>query len=72
MGVASYISYKVIYLITNSNSLSLLLAVLISVFVYTAMLFMTGAVEKEEIRMMPRGDKLLKIINIFYKKDKKQ
>lgn len=68
MGIGSGLTYKAFYLLTSSNGLSLLLAIIISVFIYTAMLFVTGAVEKEEIRMMPKGDKILRIINIFYKK----
>lgn len=55
-------SYRILYGFLG-NSLSTLIAILIGALVYAAMLFKTKAITNEELRMLPKGNKLIKIFN---------
>jgi stage V sporulation protein B len=61
MGAAALISYKLIFMITSSNSISTLLAIMIAAVVYFVSAFMTGAVTKEEIELIPKGELLYRL-----------
>ena len=67
MGVAAFAAYKLLYLLLNSNTLALLLAILVGVVVYGALVLLTGTIRKEEIRRLPKGEKLLKLLDRFVK-----
>ena len=55
MGASAIVSYKLLFLITGSNSASTLIAILIAAFVYFITAFLTGAVTKDEIELIPKG-----------------
>jgi len=61
MGAGAMASYKLIYLITSSNAVSTMLAILIAVAVYFVTVFLTGAISREEIEMIPKGDAIYRI-----------
>lgn len=61
MGAAAIVSYKLFFMVTSSNSISTLIAIMIAVAVYFVTAFMTGAVTKEEIELIPKGDLLYRI-----------
>ena len=67
MGVAAFAAYKLLYLLLKSNTLALLLAILVGVVVYGALVLLTGTIRKEEIRRLPKGEKLLKLLDRFVK-----
>ena len=67
MGVAAFAAYKLLYLLLKSNTLALLLAILVGVVVYGALVLLTGTIRKEEIRKLPKGEKLLKLLDRFVK-----
>lgn len=67
MGVAAFAAYKLLYLLLNSNTLALLLAILVGVVVYGALVLLTETIRKEEIRKLPKGEKLLKLLDRFVK-----
>ena len=62
-----YFDYKLLYLLLKSNTLALLLAILVGVVVYGALVLLTGTIRKEEIRKLPKGEKLLKLLDRFVK-----
>ena len=61
MGAAAIASYKVIFLITSSNSISTLASIMIAAFVYFVTSFLTGAVTKEEVELIPKGELLYRL-----------
>ena len=61
MGAAAYISYRILFLITSSNSVSTLLSIALAALVYFVAAFMTGAVSKEEVELIPKGELLYRL-----------
>ena len=61
MGAAAFISYKVIFMITSSNSVSTLISIMLAAAVYFVAAFKTGAVTKEEVELIPKGDLLYRL-----------
>ena len=67
MGIAAFASYKIFFLVTSSNLLSTLLAVCVGAAVYVVLIFAVKAITKDEIARLPKGDKLVKILDKFIK-----
>lgn len=61
MGVSALVSYKLLFMLTSSNSMSTLISIMIAAAVYFVTAFRTGAVTKEEIELIPKGDLLYRI-----------
>ena len=61
MGAAAIASYKLLFLITSSNALSTLIAVFFAAAVYFVSAFLTGAVTKDEIELIPKGDLIYRL-----------
>lgn len=62
MGVAAWGAYKVCMSVCHMNLVSVAVAILFAVVVYFAMVLLLNILDDEEIKMLPMGDKLLKII----------
>ncbi|MEL7657177.1 MAG: polysaccharide biosynthesis C-terminal domain-containing protein, partial [Bacillota bacterium] len=62
MSAAVWVSYRIFFGFFG-NALSTVIAVLIGVIAYCAMLFVTKSIKKEELKVLPKGGKLLNIIN---------
>lgn len=67
MGVCVFASYKLLFMKLESNSISTLVAVAIGVAVYGLLILFTKAITKEEIGRLPKGEKLVKILDKFIK-----
>lgn len=65
MGVCAFASYRLIFGFTAGNTVSVLAGVMVGVIVYAVMILMTKAITKEEIARMPKGEKLVKILDKF-------
>ncbi len=61
MGVAAIVIYKVIILIHPSNLIATGLSIMAAVVVYFVMVFVTGAVTKEELSLVPKGELIYRI-----------
>lgn len=61
MGAAAIVSYKLLFLITSSNAVSTLIAVMFAAAVYFVSAFLTGAVTKDEIELIPKGDLIYRL-----------
>ena len=61
MGVAAFVSYKGIFMILSSNSISTLVSIMFAAVVYFVAAFKTGAVTKDEIELIPKGDLLYRL-----------
>lgn len=66
MSAAVWISYRIL-LGFFGNALSTMLAVMIGAAVYCAMLFATKSIKKEELKSLPKGGKILNLMNKFKK-----
>ena len=67
MGIAAFAAYKLLYLLLKSNTIALFLAILVGVAVYGVLVLMTKTIRKDEIRRLPKGEKLVKILDRFVK-----
>ncbi len=67
MGIAAFAGYKLLFFITASNAVSTLLAIAIGVVCYVVLVFVLKAITKEELARLPKGDKLVKILDKFIK-----
>lgn len=67
MGIAAFAAYKLLYLLLKSNTIALFLAILVGVAVYGVLVLMTKTISKDEIRRLPKGEKLVKILDRFVK-----
>ena len=62
MGVGTYGFYELLFLLTTSTTFSLILAIIFAMFIYAIMLFLFNVVSEEELRMIPKGYKLVPIV----------
>ena len=67
MGVCAFAAYRLSWGITSSNTLSTASGVFAGVIVYAVMILVTKAITKEEISRLPKGGKLVKILDKFIK-----
>lgn len=67
MGVCAFAAYKLLFGALSSNSLATLGAVAVGVVVYAVLILATKAITKEEIGRLPKGGKLVKILDKFTK-----
>jgi hypothetical protein len=62
MSAAVWISYRILFGFFG-NAMSTMLAVLIGAAVYCIMLFITKSIKKEELKVLPKGGKIVNLIN---------
>lgn len=67
MAVAVKLSYIFLSL-TGRNSIATLGPILIGGLVYIVLLFATGALDEEELKLLPKGDKINKVVSKFRRK----
>ena len=61
MGASAVISYKMLFMITSSNAISTLISIIIAAAVYFVSAFRTGAVTKDEIELIPKGELIYRL-----------
>ena len=61
MGAAAIVSYKLLFMITSSNAISTLISIIIAAAVYFVSAFRTGAVTKDEIELIPKGELIYRL-----------
>lgn len=62
MGAAAFGVYKGMMALVGSNTVSTLLGIMIGAMVYVVMIFLTGAVSVEDLSKMPKGNKIISLI----------
>lgn len=62
MGIATLASYKLIYTILSSNVIAVLVSIVIAVAVYAVLVFGFKILSKEEIELLPSGNKLYNLL----------
>lgn len=61
MGAGAFAVYKLVFMATSSNALSALLSIIIAVVIYFVAVFKTGALSREEVALLPKGDMIYRI-----------
>lgn len=61
MGVSAIVVYKVIYLLHPSNVMATGLAIIAAVIVYFVMVFVTNAISREELALVPKGEMIYRV-----------
>jgi stage V sporulation protein B len=61
MGAGAFGTYKLFFMLTSSNAVSTLLAIIIAVVIYFVAVFMTGALTREEVVLIPKGEMIYSI-----------
>jgi stage V sporulation protein B len=64
MGLAAWASYGLLFKVTHSSNLSLMVALVVAVVVYFALLLALGTLTREDMSLMPKGDKLSRLLHI--------
>ena len=61
MGVIAFFVYMGVSLVTHSNTVSLIVAILIAVIVYALLIIKIGGYSEEELLDLPKGALIVKI-----------
>lgn len=67
MGICAFASYKLLFGAIERNSIATFGAVIVGVIVYAILILVTKTITKEEIGRMPKGEKLVRILDKFIK-----
>lgn len=66
MGVFAFGAYK-LFMLAGHNSIATLLSVAVGGAVYVIMVFLTKSITKDELSVLPKGDKIAKLVDKFVK-----
>ena len=66
MGIAAFLIYKALFSLTASNTISVFAAIIAAVIIYFALILATHTLNKEEIEMLPMGDKLYRLLSKYH------
>lgn len=66
MGIAAFLIYKALFALTASNIISVFAAIISAVIIYFALIFVTHTLNREEIEMLPMGDKLYRFLSRYH------
>jgi stage V sporulation protein B len=64
MGFAAWAVYGLAARVVSSNGVCTLLSILVAGCVYLALALALGAITKDELSLMPKGDKIARILHI--------
>jgi len=62
MGLAAFLTYKGLYIITERNAISVIIAIFISVLVYFGFMIYLKGIDEAELKGLPRGSKVVKLL----------
>jgi stage V sporulation protein B len=64
MGAAAWGSYGLIHRVTGSNTVATLLAVILAVVVYAVLVVALKTLTRDDLSLMPKGDKIARLLHI--------
>lgn len=67
MGIIAFACYKFLFLITGVNSFSCIISVGVGVICYLILILALKAITIDELKKLPKGNKLVKIVSKFVK-----
>ncbi|WP_250277761.1 putative polysaccharide biosynthesis protein [[Clostridium] colinum] len=65
MGVVCHFSYKGLFYISNNNTISTLFSIFIAMIVYVVSLAIIGGFKREDLMLLPKGEKFINILSKF-------
>lgn len=65
MGVLSIFIYKVVFYISNSNSISTLISIFFAIIIYFILMLIIKGFSREELSMFPLGGKVIKFLEKY-------
>lgn len=66
MGIVAFLIYKALFALTASNIISVFAAIISAVIIYFALILVTHTLNREEIEMLPMGDKLYRLLSRYH------
>ncbi len=71
MGAGTYVSYHLLHWLTHSNSISVILSIIVAVVIYLAMVLILKVLSLQEISELPKGQYLVRLLQKlpFYRND---
>lgn len=66
MGIAAFLIYKALFALTASNIIPVFAAIISAVIIYFALILVTHTLNREEIEMLPMGDKLYRLLSRYH------
>ena len=67
MAVCAWGSYQLLFALLNGSRMATVLAILFAIIVYAVMVLLTRTITKDEISRMPKGEKIVRILDKFIK-----
>ena len=64
MGAGAWAGYGLLFKFTGSNTIALILAIGFAVVVYFALILLLRAINRDDLSLMPKGDKIGKLLRI--------
>lgn len=64
MALAAWATYGLLFRLVQSNTVALMAAILVAVAVYVALVLCLHAVSKEDLALMPKGDKIARLLRL--------
>ena len=64
MACAAWASHGLLLRVLGSNTLATIGAIGLAVVIYAALIFALRAISKEDLSLMPKGEKIAKILHI--------
>lgn len=68
MGIVAFAAYKIVFLVLHSNALGALMGIILGVISYAILIFALKAISLDEVRKLPKGDKIAKLAGKFVRK----
>ena len=67
MGIAAVLSYKLLFWLTASNAVATLLGICVGAGSYLVLIFVLKAITLEEVAMLPKGEKIVRVLRKIIK-----
>jgi len=64
MGAGAWACYGLVFRLTQSNTLGVVVAIALAVVIYAVLILAWRAISKDDLSMMPKGDKIARILRI--------
>jgi stage V sporulation protein B len=62
MGVFAFVFYQAMFWMTNSNTVSLIIAIVLAVIIYAVSMLLLKGLTEEDILKFPKGRTLVKVV----------
>ena len=64
MGAGAWAVYGLVYKLLESNTIAVVGAIGVAVVIYAVLIVALKAIDREDLALMPKGDKIAKLLHI--------